>query len=128
MKSARINFGVPNSEYVLLADDNGEAVSLKNQDLNTEYIGGGGVFATVSTTPQIQIEYAELSTYDGNPIHSISLITINENKSFSLSTPNEGCGYLFYKDAEVFSLEGSYEEVTIAGELYWLITGDVTIS
>ena len=42
MKGARINFGVPNSEYVLLANDNGEAVSLKNQDTNTEYIGGGG--------------------------------------------------------------------------------------
>lgn len=42
MKGARINFGVPNSEYVLLADDDGVAVSLKNQDTDTEYIGGGG--------------------------------------------------------------------------------------
>ena len=42
MKGARINFGVPNSEYVLLADDDGVAVSLKNQDTDTEYVGGGG--------------------------------------------------------------------------------------
>ena len=42
MKGARINFGVPNSEYVLLADDTGAAVSLKNQDTDAEYIGGGG--------------------------------------------------------------------------------------
>ena len=36
MKGARINFGVPNSEYVLLADDGGAAVSLKNQDTDNE--------------------------------------------------------------------------------------------
>ena len=52
MKGARINFGVPNSEYVLLANDNGEATSLKNQDTGTEYIGGGGSsdFSTAQVT------------------------------------------------------------------------------
>ena len=51
MKGARINFGVPNSEYVLLANDNGEATSLKNQDTGTEYIGGGSSdFSTATLT------------------------------------------------------------------------------
>lgn len=41
--SARINFGVPNSEYILKANKlTGAAISCYNQDTGTEYIGGGG--------------------------------------------------------------------------------------
>ena len=42
MKSARINFGQPNTEYKLEINDAGEATSCYNQDTETEYIGGGG--------------------------------------------------------------------------------------
>ena len=42
MKSARINFGQPNTEYILKINDAGEATSCYNQDTDTEYIGGGG--------------------------------------------------------------------------------------
>ena len=42
-KRALINFGIPNSEYIVRVDtDTGEALSCYNQDTNTEYIGGGG--------------------------------------------------------------------------------------
>lgn len=42
MKSARINFGIPGSEYILKVDHSGAATSLVNQDTGTEYVGGGG--------------------------------------------------------------------------------------
>lgn len=42
MKSARINFGQPNTEYKLEINEAGEATSCYNQDTDTEYIGGGG--------------------------------------------------------------------------------------
>lgn len=42
MKSARINFGIPESEYIVQVDDTGAAISCYNQDTETEYIGGGG--------------------------------------------------------------------------------------
>lgn len=42
MKSARINFGQPNTEYKLEINEAGEATSCYNQDTETEYIGGGG--------------------------------------------------------------------------------------
>lgn len=44
MKSARINFGIPESEYILEVDDSGAATSLVNQDTGTEYVGGGDTF------------------------------------------------------------------------------------
>ena len=42
MKSARINFGIPDSEYIVQVDDTGAATSCYNQDTETEYVGGGG--------------------------------------------------------------------------------------
>lgn len=51
MKSARINFGQPNTEYKLEINDAGEATSCYNQDTDTEYIGGGGGdFSTAEVT------------------------------------------------------------------------------
>lgn len=43
MKSARINFGIPNSEYIVQVDDTGAATSCYNQDTETEYVGGGEI-------------------------------------------------------------------------------------
>lgn len=48
MKSARINFGQPNSEYIAEVNDQGEAISFRNQDTDTEYIGGGGGLPDIS--------------------------------------------------------------------------------
>lgn len=42
MRSARINFGQPHTEYKLEINEAGEATSCYNQDTETEYIGGGG--------------------------------------------------------------------------------------
>lgn len=50
MKSARINFGQPNTEYKLEINEAGEATSCYNQDTDTEYIGGGGDFSTAEIT------------------------------------------------------------------------------
>lgn len=41
-KSAGINFGLPNTEYIVRINNDGEATSCYNQDTDTEYIGGGG--------------------------------------------------------------------------------------
>ena len=51
MKSARIDFGIPDSEYILEVDDSGAATSLVNQDTDTEYVGGGSSdFSTAEVT------------------------------------------------------------------------------
>lgn len=62
MKSARINFGIPESEYIVQVDDTGAATSCYNQDTDTEYIGGGGggggdvpgeIFTVIINSPAI---------------------------------------------------------------------------
>ena len=49
MKSARINFGIPQSEYVAEVNDQGEAISFRNQDTGNEYVGGGGTISGLCT-------------------------------------------------------------------------------
>lgn len=54
--SARINFGIPNSEYILRVDNRtGKAFSCYNQDTNTEYIGGGGGGDSDFSTAEVTI-------------------------------------------------------------------------
>lgn len=52
MKSARINFGIPDSEYILEVDDSGAATSLVNQDTNTEYVGGESGLMAATYLPE----------------------------------------------------------------------------
>jgi len=70
MKSARINFGLPNSEYIAEVNDQGEAISFRNQDTDTEYIGGGGGGGDFDTaTGDLTITgglVAELTTDENN--------------------------------------------------------------
>lgn len=58
MRSARFNFGLPSSEYIVEVDNTGTAVSCKNQDTNTEYVGGG------IPTCNIKIEMYDTGTND----------------------------------------------------------------
>lgn len=61
--SARINFGVPSSEYILKANKlTGAAISCYNQDTDTEYIGGGGGGDSDFGTAEVKIE-----PYTSNP-------------------------------------------------------------
>ena len=51
IKGARVNFGIPQSEYILRVDaETGEAVSCYNQDTDTEYIGGGSDYEVITVT------------------------------------------------------------------------------
>lgn len=45
MKSARINFGTPDGELIVTADDAGIVQSVYDPETDTEYVGGGSEFA-----------------------------------------------------------------------------------
>ena len=40
--AAGINFGIPNTEFIVESDENGVAQSCRNVDTGIEYVGGGG--------------------------------------------------------------------------------------
>lgn len=42
-RSARINFGTPDGELIVTADDAGIVQSVYDPETDTEYIGGGGI-------------------------------------------------------------------------------------
>ena len=133
MKGARINFGVPNSEYVLLADDDGAAVSLKNQDTDTEYIGGGGGdFSTAILTLVADDDLADIQIpiFVDSPVISGSTargLFVEENP------------IILYKGACIIGPFGVGMEnaISISGDGEWVtpdemsflkVTGDCTIT
>ena len=61
-KSARINFGIPDSEYIVKVDDSGAATSCYNQDTDTEYVGGGGGgdFTEITITLNVDTASSEI--------------------------------------------------------------------
>lgn len=62
--SARINFGMPYTEYILRIDKlTGEAVSCYNQDTNTEYIGGGGGGDSDFSTAEVTFNNTATGSY-----------------------------------------------------------------
>jgi hypothetical protein len=133
MKGARINFGVPNSEYVLLADDDGVAVSLKNQDTDTEYIGGGGSsdFSTakltiVRNTAGFAVYVPNLSQEDDDIWYDSIVVDSGEYSSVL---------YKGYATAYVVDRAGTGREptITVSGNAETedksvYITGDCTIT
>lgn len=63
MKSAGINFGIPDSEYIVRVDSSGAATSCYNQDTDTEYIGGGGgdgYLGIQTANVEITFDYSEV--------------------------------------------------------------------
>ena len=63
MKSARINFGIPESEYILEVDDSGAATSQVNQDTGDEYVGAGNYSETYEGTGNALFGNDGLSAY-----------------------------------------------------------------
>lgn len=84
--SARINFGVPSSEYILKANKlTGAAISCYNQDTDTEYIGGGGDsgFGTAEVTiTNNNVNEISVSDY-------LILENVDENFSVIHTTPDD---------------------------------------
>ena len=77
--SARINFGIPNSEYIVRVDaDTGEALSCYNQDTDTEYIngGGGGGDSDFSTA---EITYINSNT-QFSAFYTVNAVIIEDDK------------------------------------------------
>lgn len=131
MKGARINFGVPNSEYVLLADDDGVAVSLKNQDTDTEYIGGGGDYITITSQYYGELIIAEVSApvTAESAVLSVIKIDIPEIDANSVvSVPRSTEIAILIMASSALTITGDYEEIEFGGNPCWLITGDVTVS
>lgn len=134
MKGARINFGVPNSEYVLLANDNGEAVSLKNQDTDTEYIGGGaggGSFLTITNVSSegksIDGGIFPVEGFNPNDV-SLTNITVIPVAGMSIPFPASTNDYLVVLfQSDIVSISGEYEEITGYDYRIYKILGNVTI-
>lgn len=120
MKSARINFGIPESEYIMEVDDSGAATSLVNQDTGTEYVGGGG-----------DLEVVEVEFVRGTATGSISLVVPVVDSWTELDGTivyyTSGMMYLQAGENErtlnVIMCKGlaglySQEEVTFIGDIY----------
>ena len=140
MKSARINFGQPNTEYKLEINEAGEATSCYNQDTDTEYIGGGGGgdFSTAVVTMNVTEESGAGTTEISNAIvvDGPVLSTIFPSPTRNMSPVT----IVLYKGSSVISIS-SHREVTAEGNIeldggedggYWdyyaTITGDCTIN
>ena len=86
-KSARINFGIPDSEYIVRVDDTGAATSCYNQDTDTEYVGGGGGGDSDLSTAEVTIvNNSSLPT-------TINLAAIFEENSMGEGSP--ACIYIY---------------------------------
>lgn len=138
MKSARINFGIPDSEYIMEVDDSGAATSLVNQDTNTEYVGGGGGgnFSTAqvtfvgATSEKNIIVYGAIAAEMGDSGASYAEELVRDNTNLSL---------ILYKGFAMVTILPSRGEdnITVSGDITPLtpggnyrVTGDciVTIS
>ena len=131
-KSARINFGIPDSEYIVKVDDTGAATSCYNQDTDTEYVGGGGgdfstATVTVANNTNNGIEMA-LPFYvdanemgEGSPATSFIYISLSGNTSHEYKIvlyKNQAMGMLWTEIMPFTSGNVSFSEgiFTISGD------------
>ena len=126
MRSARINFGLPESEYIVEVDNTGAAVSCKNQDTNTEYVGGGGDFSTAEVTINNELSFnfslPYLSEYEGN---EFILCSGSTSGTFNVVLYKGNAVLVFVEEISAV-YTGNVTELE-AGFAY-LITGDATIT
>ena len=132
MKGARINFGVPKSEYVLLANDNGEATSLKNQDTGTEYIGGG---SSDFSTATLRLINGTGITLGLNVAYTDSFDEYNFSSALINTVLSDDVSYnvILYKGEAVAVFNDSSIDPVISGDIVYedgayVITGDCTIT
>ena len=146
MKSARINFGKANSEYVMKIDDNGAATSLVNQDTNTEYVGGGGGGDSDYSEKTITFYNENLTD---EKVYITCPCTITELTSGEIVDDTETIGNIeftipanssninrtvtLYKGKAVAYIEGTprtYGSIQVIeiGKPFYLITGDCEVS
>lgn len=126
MKSARINFGQPNTEYKLEINDAGEATSCYNQDTETEYIGGGGDFSTVAVTIINNLSEAAVSDepepvlMEGAMASAPIGAEANSSMTWNMIT-YQGVAHILYPPIYNISIEGDAEAdedilVTVSGD------------
>lgn len=131
MKSARINFGIPDSEYIMEVDDSGAATSLVNQDTNTEYVGGGGGGSSDFSTAVLTLNNPRLVNVKCPFImeEPIPYIDVNMTQTGTYIVPLfKGNCVLQFEDETTVTCDGNIEAL-VEGFAY-KITGDaeVTIS
>lgn len=63
--AAGINFGKPNTEFIVESDENGVAQSCRNVDTGIEYVGGGGSsdFSTAEVTFNLSASSSSCEIY-----------------------------------------------------------------
>ena len=113
--SARINFGIPNSEYIVRVDNNtGKALSCYNQDTGTEYIGeGDSDFST-----------AEVMVIAPGGFHAMLpiIIDIEDHAFTSVANDPENGTFLIplYKGMAVITvLDPKMPTPTVSGDITW---------
>lgn len=52
-RSARINFGTPDGELIVTADDDGIVYSVYDPETDTEYVGGGSELVWESSAEEV---------------------------------------------------------------------------
>lgn len=137
MKSARINFGLPNSEYIAEVNDSGEGISFRNQDTGVEYVGGGGGgggdFSTAEVTVVNQSEYnfwLSLPNIYGDKLYSgLDSEDLDDTPLTTVLYKNAIEPSVISRDEHEFRIEGS-GSVVISPDTHQVvaITGNCTLT
>ena len=135
MKSARINFGQPNTEYKLEINEAGEATSCYNQDTDTEYIGGGGGgdFSTAEVTVVNQAEnnfWLSLPNIYNDELYSgVDSEDLDDTPLTTVLHKNAVAPSVISRDEHEFIIEGS-GSVVISPDTHQVvaITGNCTLT
>ena len=144
-RSARLNFGIPDSEYIVEVDESGAATSCYNQDTQTEYVGGGGgggdfstAEVTFNTTESESVMVygivADISSGLGSTIPTANAVTtfdntVSNNDSLTVVL-YQGNAYIATYSAVPTVVSGDASVTYYADDECYLITvtGDCTIS
>lgn len=131
--AAGINFGKPNTEFIVESDENGVAQSCRNVDTGVEYVGGGG--SSDFSTAEVTIIgdgnstglFFPLSYIDNNTITTNIVTTESVTETFIIP---------LYKGSAVLNLLlGGQDNVATTGDVIfdsdtylYTVTGDCSIT
>lgn len=118
MKSARINFGIPESEYILEVDDSGAATSLVNQDTGT-------VVVTIINNLNEDVNSDELEPVLMDGVFAAAPIWVGANSSMTWTMVTyQGEADILYAPIYNISIEGDAEANE---DILVIVSGDCTL-
>ena len=144
--AAGINFGKPNTEFIVESDENGVAQSCRNVDTGVEYVGGGGSsdFSTAEVTISLSGELdgyqlfsvpQDISANCDLPAGTLSdvIIVLEDNSPGTFNAvlyQGKALCMVFSASEPAISGNATIEQIGSGDDAYWavIITGDCSIT